>query len=670
MLNVALTVCTLLLLVNGLVIGLAEAHAAVDFEPSAPHLDDATGSSMRLASVVGNAVVSALEDSEQFGRKMVLDQIDVLQSLALEQGQLSHREEDLEAGVHAHPRDTVLAESSVPLEASTHQVQQLEQLAPLPLRMRRRRLQALLSFGAEAHHKEHELLQALVAEESQLELRAQSIEARHGRRDLRASMLAFPSLPSMASQDGGAIHDIDGFPMVEADAILKEQASIAALSSREEHLAERLDLLATRPQSHIAKFFFAFLGREPLESLPLHTGLNYLILFLLLTMFFPVPAVLKAGILAVILFIFAYFLLGRGFPAEVKSLMIIDWCLRILGCLYAFFVVCIVVQICRECFCPPPPPDEDGITAAGGDEAVERPLQDYTADRAGFTPAGSTSPPENDRDRVEENRRAAVEAILWRAQPIVLGALLIMLVLSITGLIVYIEGFFVWSKYREESCDQPLATWLLCTLVFQLISPCASLFLKQFCNDDDLAQLFTNVGFAVLIGIGFSFWDNCKVCHETNPYLYHYVQLYLIYNLLIWISTIMAGVGLVGLALWMQSMGLASGGQQPAPGLIDKMDTVGFQAGMQPEECSICCEKFAADGMVIARTPCGHVFHKDCLGEWLEKFGRTCPLCRKDLKKATETDIEAPMGKGGSKTQQTKSKEVGMRVHAPADNME
>ncbi|GMP56222.1 hypothetical protein CsSME_00020789 [Camellia sinensis var. sinensis] len=44
------------------------------------------------------------------------------------------------------------------------------------------------------------------------------------------------------------------------------------------------------------------------------------------------------------------------------------------------------------------------------------------------------------------------------------------------------------------------------------------------------------------------------------------------------------------------------------------------------DKCSICLERFKPD-IVVATTPCSHVFHRDCVFQWLPKTGQ-CPLCR------------------------------------------
>lgn len=51
--------------------------------------------------------------------------------------------------------------------------------------------------------------------------------------------------------------------------------------------------------------------------------------------------------------------------------------------------------------------------------------------------------------------------------------------------------------------------------------------------------------------------------------------------------------------------------------------------------CSICLSVFAACETVF-KLPCSHIFHKNCIEEWL-RFGSTCPNCRYILNTANES---------------------------------
>jgi len=46
--------------------------------------------------------------------------------------------------------------------------------------------------------------------------------------------------------------------------------------------------------------------------------------------------------------------------------------------------------------------------------------------------------------------------------------------------------------------------------------------------------------------------------------------------------------------------------------------------------CSICYEDYSI-AMRVMRLPCGHSFHRECLGQWIETH-RSCPDCRRMLK--------------------------------------
>lgn len=45
------------------------------------------------------------------------------------------------------------------------------------------------------------------------------------------------------------------------------------------------------------------------------------------------------------------------------------------------------------------------------------------------------------------------------------------------------------------------------------------------------------------------------------------------------------------------------------------------------EECSICLESYQEKDKIVQLT-CNHIFHKDCIGEWLQNKQNNCPLCR------------------------------------------
>jgi hypothetical protein len=56
--------------------------------------------------------------------------------------------------------------------------------------------------------------------------------------------------------------------------------------------------------------------------------------------------------------------------------------------------------------------------------------------------------------------------------------------------------------------------------------------------------------------------------------------------------------------------------------------------------CPICLEDFTS-GQEIRRFPCNHIFHKDCIDNWL-RLNITCPMCRMSI-----TGVPAPVTESG-----------------------
>ena len=49
------------------------------------------------------------------------------------------------------------------------------------------------------------------------------------------------------------------------------------------------------------------------------------------------------------------------------------------------------------------------------------------------------------------------------------------------------------------------------------------------------------------------------------------------------------------------------------------------------EPCVMCLESLSFGNSYIVTTPCGHLFHKDCLKKWLDTGKKTCPKCRTEI---------------------------------------
>merc|ERR1711865_244760 len=66
------------------------------------------------------------------------------------------------------------------------------------------------------------------------------------------------------------------------------------------------------------------------------------------------------------------------------------------------------------------------------------------------------------------------------------------------------------------------------------------------------------------------------------------------------------------------------------------------------EECSICLEVFV-DGEELAAPGCGHLFHPQCLQEWVKQDTQMrCPVCRYNILDGLDSDGTSGAGGEGS----------------------
>ncbi|XP_027150190.1 E3 ubiquitin-protein ligase RNF126-like [Coffea eugenioides] len=74
---------------------------------------------------------------------------------------------------------------------------------------------------------------------------------------------------------------------------------------------------------------------------------------------------------------------------------------------------------------------------------------------------------------------------------------------------------------------------------------------------------------------------------------------------------------------------------QPRPASATRKITSGMlkkvkiEAADRTEACVICLEEFP-NGLEVTQTPCKHVFHGECILQWLN-YGSWCPLCRSEI---------------------------------------
>eukprot|EP01006_Ploeotia_vitrea_P029226 TRINITY_DN61805_c0_g1_i2.p1 TRINITY_DN61805_c0_g1~~TRINITY_DN61805_c0_g1_i2.p1 ORF type:complete len:836 (+),score=32.79 TRINITY_DN61805_c0_g1_i2:29-2509(+) len=70
------------------------------------------------------------------------------------------------------------------------------------------------------------------------------------------------------------------------------------------------------------------------------------------------------------------------------------------------------------------------------------------------------------------------------------------------------------------------------------------------------------------------------------------------------------------------------------------------QEEMGDEECAICMDGFAENG-IVRTLPCFHTFHRDCIDKWLHG-NKHCPICREDITGEGETEGEGGQTSSGN----------------------
>jgi len=270
---------------------------------------------------------------------------------------------------------------------------------------------------------------------------------------------------------------------------------------------------------------------------------------------------------------------------------------------------------------------------------------------------------ELNRQQFSQTQHAMAAGLLERAFVSSIVALVVVMLFILAtrcvGLYLFVQGWITFAKFQKLPCDQPLASWLLAMLLFIPVSDVLDRLVVKHTRprpeDEQPFQVFSPAAqrFKVVVMIargglivfGFCLHGQSTTCTTTNEQLYHFVHMYLVFNVVLCFVKALVMCASMRLVLFLarhnaELFGGPGEHRAARPGLINELETVTYDstlfsdtdADKEPPECCICQGSFAEGGLPIKRVPCcGHHFHEPCLGSWIGSYARTCPLCRMDL---------------------------------------
>jgi len=229
---------------------------------------------------------------------------------------------------------------------------------------------------------------------------------------------------------------------------------------------------------------------------------------------------------------------------------------------------------------------------------------------------------------------------------------LCMSAMALLWVYLYFGSVYIIIFHLDKPCDQPLGGWLVCWMVLPsllaLIDPGPPRETGYF-NEQARRWHSVRCGFvhALWFGVGCAEFQWAKTCQMTNHQLYIWVRfvihIYLFGVFLFVICPLMLAF------CWLQAFrlyrelidrGWISNPKAASAETVDSLEIVPYDPSLfaaedgsvdlRPSgECCCCQDNFGPE-LLIVRTPCGHYYHKECIGEWL-KMAKSCPLCRCDL---------------------------------------
>jgi len=211
------------------------------------------------------------------------------------------------------------------------------------------------------------------------------------------------------------------------------------------------------------------------------------------------------------------------------------------------------------------------------------------------------------------------------------------LIVITVAMFAYLEtaSVYILLFHSQPYCNMPTENWLLGRVSVVLLSTYFG---------GHLVPIFW-------VAVGYHLSSSTLTCPGMSPELSRWTQRIVHWDSLWIIFVLIAHLcmgSLVLLVVFFINCGLIRNGKAGRKSTIKLLEHVAYRPGLFAEdppvagdlrpsaECCCCAETMAGPGGgAIVRTPCGHFFHRSCLGGWL-RLKSTCPLCRCDLNEATE----------------------------------
>eukprot|EP00929_Paragymnodinium_shiwhaense_P079324 TRINITY_DN41291_c0_g1_i2.p1 TRINITY_DN41291_c0_g1~~TRINITY_DN41291_c0_g1_i2.p1 ORF type:complete len:416 (-),score=68.11 TRINITY_DN41291_c0_g1_i2:81-1328(-) len=262
------------------------------------------------------------------------------------------------------------------------------------------------------------------------------------------------------------------------------------------------------------------------------------------------------------------------------------------------------------------------------------------------------------------------------------------LVAALTPAMLGILVWMAWACYadRSQDCDVPLQQWVLVVLLIVVYNssinrptPEGSFIVRRLCrfhqDPENMQPSPTRVRvYNAFVSLFIFSWncvglhwvrisgeyhkDDClrsrdgdcpDACQDVAPNVFLAVKVYAAFNLaftiFMYVNLVVTQVGYAHLLRVAMYRGMLHTNKGAPKGCLEKTTEVVVTSSgcfSESDSCSICLEDFIeSDKEARKIKACGHVFHKDCLRNWL-KVDRVCPLCRTDLAGLTGVTTTQP----------------------------